>query len=255
MPDMKPRSLIMLAFLSLIAFQVGCSSSSSKDANSARGLFEIAKELEEDELYEQALQKYAEVRNKHPYSRYAVQAELRIADVHFKRENYEEAQIAYQIFKDLHPKHPQIAYVTHRLALCYFHRLPSTIDRDLGQANRAILYFNEVLSNFPRSKYAKEAKKKRDEVQNMLAAKELYIADFYYKRDSYNSALLRYKYLVKNFPNSDLMPKALLRGSISAAEIGEKEESRTLIGMLLKRFTNSEEAADAEKVIKKYDLR
>jgi outer membrane protein assembly factor BamD len=107
---------------------VGCSSGEKYDTSTPEGAFKQAEEYEKDERYEEAVQKYAEVKNKFPYSRFATQAEMKIADVHFTREAFIEAAGAYQLFKEFHPKHPQADYVTFRLALSYFNQLPSSID-------------------------------------------------------------------------------------------------------------------------------
>src|SRR4029079_1103895 len=82
----------------------GCASGSLAESNSAEAAFKAAEEFEKDERFEEALTKFNEVKNKHPYSKYAVEAELHIADIHYKREAYIESQTAYQLFKDFHPK-------------------------------------------------------------------------------------------------------------------------------------------------------
>lgn len=179
--------------VALIGFQlISCSSSEKKETETAEIFFAKAQELEKEERFEEAIRKYNDVKNKFPYSKLAPQAELAVADVHYKQEAYPEAQAAYQIFKELHPKHPQVDYVTHKLGMSYFNQLPSSIDRDLTIANQAISIFNEVIKNYPRSEYVKEAQEKRLEAIRMLAEKEIYIANFYYKKEKWQSALDRY---------------------------------------------------------------
>src|ERR1041385_710242 len=134
-----------ILYLMILSTTVSCATGDLKDANTADANYKIAEEYEKDERFEEAITKYREVQNKFPYSRYAVMAKLKVADIQYSRENYIEAQNAYQLFKDLHPKHEKIDYVTFRLGMSYYMQLPSTIDRDLTQANKAILYFDEVL--------------------------------------------------------------------------------------------------------------
>ena len=97
---MATKILKSLFILILVSTFFGCASE-EKNANTPEGLFAIAKEYDEAERYEIALQKYADVKNKFPYSSLATSAELAVADVHFKRESFAEAQIAYQNFRDL----------------------------------------------------------------------------------------------------------------------------------------------------------
>src|SRR5438552_2579134 len=99
---------VFLLFIFLIL--MACSSASVDESNSAEAAFKTATELENNERYEEAILKFNEVKNKHPYSKYAVEAELRVADIQYKKEAYIEAATAYQLFKDFHPKNPKIDY-------------------------------------------------------------------------------------------------------------------------------------------------
>lgn len=238
-----------------LAHLLSCSTGDLETSNSAEAAFKAAEEYDKDERYEEALQKYAEVKNRHPYSRYAIESELKIADIHFKRESFIEAQTAYQLFKDFHPKYAKIDYVTFRLALSYFDQLPSTIDRDLSPAFKAIEFFDEVLNSYSASEYAKEAKEKRTEAYKMLAEKEAYIANFYYIRDVYDSALRRYEGLLKKFPNSGQDELAMYRAGVSAFETGDKAKGKKHISELLSTHPKGEFVEDAKRALEKYGSR
>ncbi|MCB0393257.1 MAG: outer membrane protein assembly factor BamD [Bdellovibrionales bacterium] len=239
----------------LFAFLVSCSSTDEFDTKTAEGAFKAAEKLEKDELFEMAIKKYSEVKNRHPYSRFAVESELRIADIHFKRENYAEARAAYQVFKDLHPTHKKSDYVTNQLALSYYHQLPSTIDRDLSLALKAIQYFDEVMRTHPNSKYAKKAKKYRADLRTKLAEKELYIANFYMKKDMYLAAHQRFAGVVDSYSDvEDLIPKALLGAGKSAAENGDKPTAKQFLDKLIKNYANSEQADQAKEAAREYGL-
>lgn len=233
--------ILNLLFIFLIsAYQIGCASD-EKNANTPEGLFQIAKEYDEAERYEIAVQKYADLKNKFPYSSTATLAELAIADVHFKRESFADAQISYQNFRDLHPKHPMIDYVIFRTGLSFYMQLPETIDRDLTAANDAIYHFNEVIKNFPNSKYVKEASENRDKCFSMLAEKELYIADFYYRQKKYEASLLRYENVLKQFSGYGLDPKALLGAARAADRLNISDKKRSYVETLRAKFAGSTE--------------
>lgn len=233
---------------------MSCSSAEKKDEGSPDELFKRAEELDKDERFEEALQRYVEIRNKHPYSRFATLSELRIADIHFNRENYIEAQAAYQLFRELHPKHPDVDYVTFRIALSYFNQLPSTIDRDLSIATKSIQYFEEVIKTYSDSKYVAEAKVKRAQAKSMLAKKEIYIADFYFKRQMFDSALVRYEKIVTQFSEENLTSQALLGAAVSAFESGDREKGQKYISRLLNEFGQTPEAGKGQEAKKKYGL-
>ena len=229
-----------------------CSSAEKHDLNTPEGAYKSAEDLEKDERWEEAIQRYSDVKNKHPYSRFAVMAELKIGDVHFLREAFVEAQNAYQLFKDFHTKHAQIDYVTFRLGLSYFKQLPPTIDRDLSLAEKAILYFDEVINSYPQSQYVKEARDRRGEALHMLAEKELYVARFYVKKKQYDSALKRFEYLLKTYSNQGFDPAALYGASRSAFETGDRDRGFQHLSRLYKDFPNSDEAHRARNEFAKY---
>lgn len=246
----KPGFLAAPALVS--ALLIGCSSIDKIDTSTPEGAYQLAQEYERDERYDEAAQRFQEVRTKFPYSKFSTMAELKVADVHFKREAFVEAQAAYQLFKDFHPKHPQIDYVTFRLGLSYFNQLPSTIDRDLAVADKAILYFDEVTTSYPNSQYVAEAKEKKAAALRMLAEKELYIADFYMKRKTYDSALTRYEFLLKTYPNSGLDQRALYGAAKSAFETGEKDRGLQHYRKLTSLYPSSAEAKQAQGDFERY---
>lgn len=225
---------------------LGCSTAEKYDTSTAEGAFKQAEDYEKDERYEEAVAKYTDVKNKFPYSKFATSAELKIADVQYKREAFIEAQSAYQLFKEFHPKHPQADYVTFRLAMSFFNQLPSSIDRDLTVADKAILYFDEVINSYASSAYTEEARKHRSEALKMQAQKEIYVANFYVKRQNYDSALKRYETVLKSYPNLGFDPEALLGAARSALKAGEKERGQQHLKNLYSQYPNSDEARRAK---------
>ncbi|MBC7371904.1 MAG: outer membrane protein assembly factor BamD, partial [Bdellovibrionaceae bacterium] len=180
--------LKVLSFSLILTSLLACS---TMDKNSATpdGAFSIAEEFDKDERYEEAIRRYTDVKNKFPYSNFATKSELAVADVYYKQESYPEAQVSYQAFRELHPKHPQIDYVVFRIGMSYFNQLPTTLDRDLTVAGEVITSFNELMKRYPNSTYINEAAEKKLATVKMLAGKEDYIAHFYFKREMYESAL------------------------------------------------------------------
>lgn len=228
---------------------VGCSSD-GKNADTAEGAYSIAQEFDKDERYEEAIKRYQEVRNKFPYSKFATMAELSLADVYFKQESFAEAQVAYQNFKDLHPKHAQIDYVSFRVGLSYFKQLPETTDRDLSLANNAIVAFDEVIAKFPNSTFATEAKENKTTSLKMLAEKEKYVADFYFKREKFDSALTRYEGLLASYPGVGFDAAALSKAVICAHKTGDFDKRQKYLKKLESQFPGTSELEDAQKGVR-----
>lgn len=241
--------IFLLFFVSLVLLiQAGCSTT-EHDQNTAEGLFASAQEFEKNERYEIAAQKYNEVRNKFPYSSLALKAELAVADVHFKQEDYAAAQVTYQSFRELHPTHPQIDFVTFRIGLSYYNQLPETVDRDLSLAQDAIHTFDEVIQKYPKSEYVGEAIEKKNDALKKLAGKEDYIGDFYFKRGLYDSALPRYEGLIEKYSGQGFDEKALSRAAIAAHKTLKPEKAQRYLAILKSKYPSSDETQAARKEI------
>lgn len=243
---LRGKSLFIFAVLPVIlGIFVGCSSTPDIDTSTPEGAYKLAEKYEKDERFEEAIAQYSQVKNKHPYSKLATESELRIAEIHFKREEFVEAQASYQTFKEMHPTHPQIDYVTFRLGLSFYDQLPSTIDRDLSVAERAILYFDEVIQSYPRSTHIAEAKDYKTKALKMLAEKEAYIGHFYFIRDHFESALGRFEGLLDKYPGLSFDAEALYGAAVSAYKIKELNKAKNYYRKLISEYKDSAEAAKA----------
>ncbi len=243
----------LLSLLAIALFLPACSSTNKIDDSTPQGAYALAKSYEKQERYRDAIREFTNLKDKHPYSSYAVRAALKIADIQYKRENYIEAQNDYQLFKDFHPTYPRIAYVTYRLAMSYFQQLPSTIDRDLSLSKKALIFFNEVINSYPTSHYVADCKAKRTKILTMLAHKELYVAHFYREQDQCDSALGRYQYLLKHYPNSPFQAAALEGAAYCADKDKQPEQAKAFFAELKTAFPKSKELRRADKELKSYE--
>jgi len=225
----------------------GCSSSKKIDTNTASGAFQLAQKYEKDERYDEAISSYSDVKNKFPYSRFAVEAQLKIADLQFKQENYVEAESAYRLFKEFHPNYAKTDYVTYRIGLSVYKQLPPTTDRDLTLAKTAIDSFNIVITNYPGSSYAKDATSYAAKCKLMLAQKDKYIADYYFGQEKWESALGRYEDLIRDYPDQGYQVQALYGATVSAYKMKDMERAKTYFKELLEEFPNSSQLMKARK--------
>lgn len=241
--------LRVILAIAVVVAALGCSSDEKK-ADTAEGAFALAQEFDQNERYDEAIRRYQEVKSKHPYSKFATMAELAMADAYYKQESYPEAQISYQTFRELHPKHPQTDYIVFRLAMSYYMQLPDTIDRDLTLTQSAMTYFDELSSRYPNSQHVAEAKEKKVECMKRLAQKEDYIANFYFIRSHYDSAVSRYEGIVRNYPGLGFDALAMSRAAIAAKRKGEDDRARNWVKQLREKFPGSPELSAAEREIK-----
>ena len=206
-PSSSSRFLL-LALLPMFWF-AACSSApdTSKDDEPA-ALSKEADELMEANRYVLALEKLQELKNRHPYSPQAVDAQLRMADVYYLQENFSEAAATYEAFRDLHPKHAKVRYAMYRAANAYFKDIPDLHARDLTPAFKAQDAYKEFLNQFPTGEFSDNAKKELAETRDDLADKELYIANFYYKHDNYEAAKGRYQKILSAYADTKAKDEA-----------------------------------------------
>ena len=200
---------LVLILLWLLGGLTGCTCLfGSKKDQSAEELAEKGMEAFEDEDYHDALEAFNTLKERYPYSRYAILAELKVADAHFHREEYPEAISAYEDFVQLHPKNEAIPYVLYQIGACYFEQTLSK-DRDQSPTRLAILSFERLLKEYPDSAYASDARKKIVDCRKLLAEHELYIGRFYYKSKHYGAALTRFEGILTGY--IDVIPSETQR--------------------------------------------
>jgi outer membrane protein assembly factor BamD len=199
------RALITLALFA------ACASSPAADEEipSAEGYYQRGLELLDgtrsliffkDINYPRAIELFQEVIDNYPYSEYATLAELKIADIYFDQERYEEAASYYQDFVELHPTHSEVPYALYRHGLCSFERI-STADRDQSSTHDAMAQFQTLLDRYPDSEYADDARARLVGTSDMLAPHDIQVGDFYLQRRECHSAARRYRQALSAYPN------------------------------------------------------
>lgn len=211
-----------------------------KPKTEAEKMYRIAVEQIDDGRYLPAIELLNSIRTQHPYSYYATHAELKLADIYFLQENYEEAAAAYLLFKELHPKHKKASYVLYRISESYYMQKPDTNDRDLEPCYGAIKYYAELLRVYPKSPYTKDAIKNINSCKEQIEDKEVYIADFYFKTKEYNSARYRYIDIVSNNTRKELVDHAIKRIILSSTHLEQKDQCDFYYKQLISRVSPEE---------------
>jgi outer membrane protein assembly factor BamD len=157
--------------------------------------------------YEKAKKSFETLLNQYPFSEYSLLAELKTADSNYNLDNYEEAFLQYKDFEEHHPTNEAIPYVMFQMAMCYYSQI-DTIDRDTSTAANAIYSFSRLLRAFPNSAYTEEAQARIRAARNFLANHEYYVASFYERTYAYEEAKARLEYLLRQYPESNIAPKA-----------------------------------------------
>jgi outer membrane protein assembly factor BamD len=189
------------------------------------------KGLEElkDENYPEATRFFSFVKQKFPFSKYAVLAELALADTQFVRGAYQEAIDAYKTFARLHPTHEKVedGYVAYKICECYTQDMPSdwflvppSYEKDQTAVRDAFRELSDFLDKYPDSKYVGDVKKLRRDVTSRLIEHEVYVARFYLDTGHSKAAILRLESALQRYPESGREAELLLylKASVSGDE-------------------------------------
>lgn len=174
--------------------------------------------------YKQSLNKFNKLKDQYPFSRYSILAELKIADCHYKLEEYGKAIDAYEQFINLHPRNDAVPQILYHIGLCHFEQI-ATVDRDQSSTKKALDTFGQLKKHFPESEYAYKADEMIDQCLKSLAGNEFYIGIFYYKSKHYKAAFHRFQNIVTNYPDVGIHKQALEYMALS--ELALKETAKT----------------------------
>jgi outer membrane protein assembly factor BamD len=204
---MRFRFFFIFCLISLVIFP-GCSWFQEKDVKSAPELAADGMEEYREGNYRRAIENFEKLRDWYPFDRYAILAELKIADSHYQLKQYDEAVVAYQEFESLHPLNEAIPYVIYQIGLCYYEQI-TTIDRDQSAARNALMVFERLQKQFPDHQYSKRAGEHIHTCLKSLAGHELYVGKFYFKKKNYKAAMNRFKNIIHEFPDVGIHKEAL----------------------------------------------
>ena len=214
---------LILFFLTVWLF-AGCSwfDSSNEMTQSAQELVSDGSSYYNSGDYSDAVKAFTDLKDWYPFSKYAILAELKIADSYYHLEEFDDAIFNYEEFEKMHPKNEAVPYVIYQTGLCWFKQLDS-VDRDRTPAKNSLVQFRRLINQFPDNEYAKKAKKNIKKCMENLSGHELYVANYYMKTKEYKAALKRYEYLVEQYPGSKESKEALNKLAECRTLIDKKE--------------------------------
>jgi outer membrane protein assembly factor BamD len=179
------------------------------------------KRMEQNE-YENAIKSFQAIKDRYPYSKTVITAELKMAESHILLKDHESALAVYDDFEKLHPKDSNIPFVIYQKGMCNMDQV-STIDRDPTYTVRARSEFMRLIKRFPESEWSNKARAQLKKCLIYLAEYELYVGRFYYKMGKYSSALDRFTFLIKNYPDMGQYHEALEYIGKCKAKLAETE--------------------------------
>ena len=214
------HSLALFLLLTLTA----CGLLSSPDENAAsksgtaEQLYAAAKDELDNNNYEKAVKGFDALQSRYPYGRYAQQAQLETAYAYFKQKEPESALAAADRFIKQYPNNPHVDYAYYLKGLINFNEdlglLGAIVqqdlsDRDPNAARDAFDAFKELVTRFPDSSYAPDARLRMQYLINALARHEIHVASFYLRQGAYVAAANRAKDVLADYSQTPATRDAL----------------------------------------------
>ena len=178
-----------------------------------------------------AARKFNEAEIIFPQSKWAPQSILMAAYSYYEISYYEDSIYELDRFILNYPNHSNISYARFMKAICFFE---SVVDekKDLKPIINAKKEFNYIIENYPNTDFALDSKYKLELIENILAAKEMYIGRYYLNRQKWVSAINRFKKVVRDYETTVYTPEALHRLVEIYYSIGLIDESKKYASVL-----------------------
>jgi len=263
---MSPRSLrstrsfgpSLALLVALVGGGCGGAQASSKlsyGANARQAYVDALDEFHDGDCFE-AEPLLRNVRKNYPYSRFAALADLRIADCYLKDGKYAEAIEGYNQFVRYRPSHPEVPYARLMVALANFKQIPSewllsppAYERDQHYAQESLRLLRRFMLDFPDNQLVPRAQRMAQAVVHLLAAHEMYVANFYYDRGHPRAAAGRLNTLLRSYPGSGFDPEALYLLAESYLDMHDEAGARRAFHELLSHYPQDARASKARSAL------
>ena len=196
------------------------------------------KELEAgDVIY--AAKKFNEAEILFPQSEYAPKAALMAAYSYYTQNYYGDAMAEIIRFIRVYPNHKDVVYAEYLLGLCYYEQIVDE-KKDLQSIINAKKTFESLISKHPNTQFASDAMFKINLIDEILAAKEMYIGRYYVDRKKWISAINRFRVVVDDYDTTIYAEEAIHRLVEIYYIIGVESEAKKYANLLGYNYQSSE---------------
>jgi outer membrane protein assembly factor BamD len=213
------KSLLLLSVATLLL--TGCNSNSKEEKYNnftpdkiyRQGVKNLRKHR-----YAQAVEDFQALESRYPFGEYADKSQLGAIYGYYENEDYASALPAVDRFIRMYPRHPNVDYAYYLKGLIHYTEAVTVFskylplqreERDTTPLKKGLAAFNTLITNYPQSMYAPDAKLRMVHMRNLLATSELVAARFYMQKKAYLAAANRCAYVIANFDQTPTMPEAL----------------------------------------------
>jgi len=184
----------------------------------ARQLYEQGREALLKGNYVGAIVNFQNMAVRYPFSPENRQAQLDLIYAYYKSGQPEAALDNATTFIRENPRLPEVAYCLYMTGLIYFDSGPNVLERlfkvDVTQrppdeSYQSFAAFQDLLRQFPNSRYAEDARQRMVYLRNRLATYENHVARYYLDRGAYVAAISRGTYAIEHYPGAPELEQTL----------------------------------------------
>jgi outer membrane protein assembly factor BamD len=220
-PNRRPAPWLVLAAILALTLQLSGCGSSPKDesaSTTAERLYKEARDDMEAGSYERAIKSLERVEGLAAGSLLAQQALLDMAYLHWRSGERTTALTTIDRYIKLNPSSPAYDYALYLRGVINFvdnlGLLGNLFDQDISERDQAASResyqsFKQLVDQFPNSRYAPDARQRMNHIVNSLAAYEVHVARYYFRRGAYLAAANRAQQAVTEFQHSPATEEAL----------------------------------------------
>jgi outer membrane protein assembly factor BamD len=201
-----------------------------------------------NENYKEALDLFEKLQARYPLGKNAIQAQLQMAYIHYKKGELSAAISTLDKFQKAYPKHTQTDYALYLRGLVYLsenndifshiHKQDPSERDSIGQ-QKAFDAWKQLVERFPSSPYAKDVEPKLNGILRDLVKNEIHIARYYAKKGAWVAAVNRAKFALETYPLIPEHEQALEILLEGYQQLGFNDLYKNTQAILAKNFPNN----------------
>ena len=195
-----------------------------------------------------AAKKFNEVELLYPQSIWAPRSILMAAYAFYSNLYFNDAIYELERFLEKYKNHPDTDYAYYLIAICHYNLIVDE-KKDLGEIMKAKTYFNLLVKEYPNTDFSEDAKYKLELIDEILASKELYLANYYLDREKWIPAMNRYKKIVNQYDTTIFIEEALFRLVELNYKLGLTEEAKKYAALLGYNYQSSQWYEESYKIL------
>ena len=209
------------AMLAAAVVLSSCGSTPKEDTSTQQSVDKLYAEAKDDMSsggYDRAIKSLERVEGRAAGTLLAQQAQLDLAYSYWKTGERAQALSTLDRFIRLNPSSPALDYALFLRGLVNFNddlglfgnlSRQDLSERDQQASRDAYQSFKQLTDQFPQSRYAADARTRMDYIVNALAAYEVHVARYYYRRGAYVAAVNRAQQALLEFQQAPAIEEAL----------------------------------------------